>query len=299
MNLFTKKPTDPSALYRPTDGDLTNKQIAISVWLLKHKEMFISIGTFSLILWSIVTIGYSSYRWAEYAIVGYRQDTRLLAESASLIQPYDNLQSIYSARPLNITSPTIIVSGDSIYDITTFATNPNQRHIAFVTFLYTFSNTTTEEKTIAILPGQKQALAELGIQHNGYPNTPTLRILSTKWQRISPHAIFEVEPYTKERLNIELKDITYNAASSVSTPTDQLQFTLLNNSAYSFYQVNGYIVIYNADGVSGIRPITIDRFTSLEERSFDFRFIYPLNGVQEIEFLPLVNIFDQSTFIKP
>jgi hypothetical protein len=299
MNLFGKKTTDPSELYRPTEGDLTNKQIAISVWLLKHKETFASIGTFALVLWCIVTVGYSSYRWAEYAILGYWQDKRLLAESASLVQPYGDAQSLYSAQPLKISTPSVITSADNTYDLVSTLTNPNIRHIAFVTFAYTLSNTTTPTKTVAILPGQKQIAAELGFTTNVYPNKPALRLLSTKWQRISPHTIFDVPEYTNERLQIETKNVSHIPAGSLSGPTDRVLFTLHNQSAYSFYQVNGYIVIYTGNSMVGIRPLTVDRFLSDEAREFDIRFLSPLGQVENVEFFPLVNIFDPNSFIAP
>ncbi len=297
MNFFGKKPTDPSTLYQPTDGDLSNKQLAISVWLLKHKETFVSIGTFSLVLWCIISVGYSTYRWAEYAILGYWQDKKLLAEQASLTQT--NTQTFYSTKPLNISAPTVVVSADDTYDLVSTITNPNTRHIAFVTFTYALSNTTTPTKTIAILPGQKQLAAELGLSTNIYPNKPSFRILSTKWQRISPHTIFDVPSYTKERLHIETTDVSHIPAGGLSGPTDRLLFTLHNKSAYSFYQVNGYIAIYTSNTLTGIRPITIDRFLSDEARTFDIRFLSSLGQVETIEFFPLVNIFDPNSFIAP
>lgn len=299
MNLFGKKTTDPSELYRPTDGDLSNKQLAISVWLLKHKETFASIGTFSLVLWCIITVGYSTYRWAEYAVLGYWQDKRLLAESAALVQPYGDAQSLYSAQPLKVSAPSVITNTNDTYDLVSTITNPNTRHIARITFVYTYSGRTADQHTIAILPGSKQVAAELGITKNGYPTNPSIRIISTAWQRISPHTIFDVPSFMAERLAIETKAVSYTSANSLSAPTDQLQFTLFNNSAYSYYQVNGYVLVYNANGIVGIRPLSIDRFMSLEERAFDLRFLYSLNGVTEIEFLPLVNIFDPNSFIKP
>lgn len=299
MNFFGKKSSDPVAFYQPTDGDLTNKQIAISVWLLKHKETFASMGTFALVLWCILTVGYSSYRWAEYAILGYWQDKRLLAENASLVQSYEDIQSLYSAQPLKISSPSVITSADDTYDFISTISNPNIRHIAFVTFAYTLSNTTTPTKTIAILPGQKQLAAELGFETRIYPNKPALRILSTRWQRISPHTIFDVPTYTDERLQIETKNVSHIPAGSLSGPTDRVLFTLHNQSAYSFYQVNGYIVIYTSSGMSGIRPLTVDRFLSDEAREFDIRFLSPLGQVESIEFFPLVNIFDPNSFMAP
>ncbi len=299
MNLFSKKQNDPSEFYRPTDGDLSNKQLALSVWLLKHKETFASMGTFALVLWCIVTVGYSTYRWAEYAVLGYWQDKRLLAESASLIQPYGDAQSLYSAQPLKISSPSVITSGDDTYDLISTVTNPNMRHIAFVTFAYALSNTTTPAKTIAILPGQKQVATELGLHTGIYPNKPTLRIISTKWQRISPHTIFDVPSYTRERLQIETKDVSHIPAGSLSGPTDRVLFTLHNTGAYSFYQVNGYITIHTGGGMVGIRPLTLDRFLSDEARTFDIRFLSSLGQVENIEFFPLVNIFDPNSFIAP
>ncbi len=299
MNLFGKKSTDPSELYRPTDGDLSNKQLALSVWLLKHKETFASVGTFALVLWCIITVGYSTYRWTEYAALGYWQDKRLLAESASLIQPYGDAQSLYTAQPLKISTPSVITSADDTYDLVSTITNPNARHIAFVTFAYTLSNTTTLTKTIAILPGQKQIAAELGFRTTVYPNRPALRLLSTKWQRISPHTIFDVPSYTKERLNIETTDVSHIPAGALSGPTDRLLFTLHNKSAYSFYQVNGYITVQTDTETVGIRPLTLDRFLSDEARTFDIRFLSSLGQVENVEFFPLVNIFDPSSFIAP
>jgi hypothetical protein len=299
MNLFGKKSTDPSELYRPTDGDLSNNQLALSVWLLKHKESFASMGMFALVLWCVVTVGYSTYRWTEYAVLGYWQDKRLLSESASLVQSYGEAQSLYTAQPLKISAPSVITSADDTYDLVSIITNPNTRHVAFVTFTYALSNTTTPTKTIAILPGQKQVAAELGFDTTVYPNRPALRIISTKWQRISPLDVFDVPTYTKQRLRIETTDVSHTPAGSLSGPTDRLLFTLRNQSAYSFYQVNGYIAVYTGSSIVGIRPLTLDRFLSEEAREFDIRFLSSLGQVDNIEFFPLINIFDPNSFIAP
>lgn len=299
MNLFGKKQPDPSELYRPTDGGLSNNQLALSVWILKHRESFASMGTFALVLWCVVTVGYSTYRWTEYAILGYWQDKQLLTENASLIQSYGDVQSLYSAQPLKISAPSVITSADDTYDFVSIITNPNIRYVAFVTFAYALNNTTTPAKTIAILPGQQQVAAELGFNTTIYPSGPALRIISTKWQRISPHDVFDVPSYTNERLRIEATDVSHIPAGALSGPTDRLLFTLRNQSAYSFYQVNGYIIVYTGSSIVGVRPLTLDRFLSEETREFDIRFLSSLGQVDSIEFFPLVNIFDQSSFIAP
>lgn len=300
MNFFRKDAPHPSAIYNPTDDDdLSNKQLAISMWILRHKQGVFDFGIFLLALWCVISIGYSTYRWMEYAILGYWQDKRLLSESLNLIQPYENIQTVYTAQPLQIYTPEVLTSADNTYDMFSLITNPNTKHIAYVTYTFILSNTTTPEKTIAILPGKKQFATELGYTTSIYPANPTLRIVSTQWQRISPHSVFDVPAYTDEHLNIETLDMLYTPAGVLPGSSDSISFTLHNKSAYSFYQINGYLVARSGGSIIAIRPLSIERFLSDEQRTFDLRFLSPLGNVEDIEFFPLVNIFDPQSYITP
>jgi hypothetical protein len=299
MNFFHKDKPHPSTVYNPTDDDLSNKQLAISMWILRYKQRVFDFGIFLLALWCVVSVSYSTYKWMEYAILGYWQDKRLLNESINLVQPYEDMQTSYTAQPLQISTPEVLTSADNTYDIFALITNPNTKHIAYVTYTFIFSNTTTPEKTIAILPGKKQFATELGYPTTIYPYNPTLRIISTRWQRISPHIIFDVSAYTDEHLNIETRDVLHTPAGTTSGSSDSISFTLHNKSAYSFYQINGYLVVRSNGTIIAIRPLSIERFLSDEQRTFDLRFLSPLEDVENIEFFPLINIFDPQAYISP
>ena len=78
---MSAKPKTPDKFSRYVDptGEFSNRELKLSVFYLKHKLLLQKIGKNVLIVWCVVSVGYSFGYWVYYFSFGYFEDQKIAA----------------------------------------------------------------------------------------------------------------------------------------------------------------------------------------------------------------------------
>jgi hypothetical protein len=148
-----------------------------------------------------------------------------------------------------------------------------------------------------LMPKQKKYFLALRQQSTQSIGTTTFEMKNIVWRRI--------KPAERDRLNI-VNDLSFERAnfSPASVLNNkqmpaQVEFTAINHSAYSFWQVNTQVVLYQGAGVVDAYIFPIDNWMAGQTRTIIFNLIHNVNFINQIVVTPDINWFDNSIFIKP
>lgn len=285
--------------YQAAEYELSNRQLSAATWYVKNRRNLRIFGIALMILFCVLTVGYSTFKWGEYIIFGYVEDGVLIQQQLVEFENYAAMQPYYEARPLVLRQSTVLRSGADRYDFVTEVTNPNDRWVAQVRYKYVYSGGETQEETALILPGQLHLLPVLGFERNSFPSQTRLVLLGTEWRRISPHRIFDVPGYIAERVSFSLDEVRSGENRTDGAPSNSVLFSIRNNSSYSYWETEFLVAFFDRGSLVAVRPLIIHEFYSQEVEPVDFR-LTDLNGrISEVDIVPIVNVFDSSLFIDP
>lgn len=267
-------------------------QLFWSEWYLRHKLLLERIGTVSLAVVAFGFLGYSLLAWGSYLFFGYAEDQRLLQEQLQTTPNYEDLQALYAAENIEVTSPRVFRSSPGLYDFAATAVNPNPRHVAYFRYRFVFPGGETPVAETFLLPGERRPIAVFGIALAPPPSAVRLEFVEETYLRIDPHRISDVAGYMSERLRFRAENLQLSDPSRVI-------FDLMNDSAYSYWQPVFYLELLSGGQTAGISFLRVDQFRAGEVRPIDLRLFGDIRGITDIRLSPVLNIFDPSAFMSP
>ncbi len=297
--MFIKKTEDKLEKYIDPTGEFTNSQFKLSRWYVEHKLRLRQIGLGALILFCVVTVGYSLFYWGYYFTTGYWRDQEMLNSQVLEIENYDNLKSFYAPRPFIISSPQVYQTvSPSSYDFVVDLTNNNERWLAGIQYQFVFSGGETPLAQAIVLPGTRP-LVYLGFTSDYFPSGARLVIKNIKWYHLDRHIYPDISGYTAERNLWLVENFEFSPISRISgSPANFIEFDLTNNSAYGFWEANFYVELLDQGSRVGILYLPEAEFTSRETRHVDLRSYIDGLYVTEIRVHPLINIFDSREYLR-
>jgi len=292
-------PKDKFEKYTDSLNEFSNRELKISEWFLRHELKLKTIGRNTLIVFCVVTIGYSFGYWLYYFGYAYWQDEKMLVQQNYEFENYDNLKNLYTPQTPSFSPVNVYNSvSESLSDLEIMVNNPNNRWLLGLTYKFVYNGGETEVLRTVIMPASQRPLAYLGLKSEGYPEGAKLQVLNTEWQKIDAHTLPDVLAFQTQRSNFTLTNFKYAPESRINgTPANMLTFVIKNNSAYGFWTVDFYVKLISGGESVGTMYLSIDKFRAGESRSVDLRsFVSGLN-VEEVVLYPLVNIFDPQVYL--
>ncbi len=291
---------DPLKEYTDVTSDFSNRELRWSEWYLRHKILLGQIGIGMLIIFCIITISYSSIMWGLYLFSGFEQDEQLRRDQVAEFVDNTSFYNSFAAQPLIIKSPKLF---QDIGDKVTFSSNvsnPNNRHVATVSYRFTYSGGQTELQEAIILPASERPLAVFGHQTTDRPATIQLQIENIKWQKINPHEIPNPVEYINDHFSWQIENFNFIRGSVLDNiPSHQISFDISNNSVYSYWVSQFYIELLDIDETVGVIKVELEQFRSGETKTVDVRSLADLQNVTDLNIYPIVDPFDQSEIIPP
>lgn len=285
--------------YIDPTGELTEKQLKFGTWYVTYKEQLRQALIVALSIWCTITIGYSLIMWGAYLFVGMSADQNMAIRQIQQFPNYTRAQALYGARDLGISSVEVYPMNEDTYGFVANVQNPNERWIAHVQYHFTFGTKQTQTQTQLVMPQSGHVLASLGFEHGRLPTGASLQIEEVKWEHISAHDVPDIAAYKVVREDIAISNVKFARGSAEDLPTDSLQFTVTNNTAYSFWEYDGYLELLRGNQRLGMMPLTLPQLRTMDERIVDIRLFGNLTGVTNVRMYPLVDIFDQNEFMEP
>ena len=98
-----------------------------------------------------------------------------------------------------------------------------------------------------------------------------------------------------------ISEIQFQPASLINkrgeAPVNTLNFKLANNSAYSYWQVGGYMILINGNGVVATNYLLVDQLKAGEIRDVSVNWAQSLPPVSTYLIEPEVDILNSSAYM--
>lgn len=269
--------------------------LKLSYWYVTHKPRLKQGLIIFLAALCLALYGFAVYRLAVILINerDYQNSVRSLPQD--LIN-YSYFREANRPKPLEIASFDITGGQDQRYDYVVKVRNPNLNYIASpVLFQLVSDSTVLAEKSGFIYPNEEKYFAFFG-QAAAAGAGAAVRIAQVGWRRY-----MDFSDFANPRLRFSTSEVVFKSAQesgirgelSVST----LNFKIANKSAYGYWHVGVYMILYNGSTVVGANYILLDQFESGEVRPVEMKWYESLSGVSRVEIVPEVDILDAAAYL--
>jgi len=303
-NLKKVSPTRPS---RPTfekyvdpEGELTAQKFKFDLWYVKNKVLLFRLSIISLIVFSLINFVYSIGTFGNYLLFGVEVDKNLSVDS-SYFPSYDNINSKYTAAPLQVVEVSVLPSSKGKVDLIAEIANPNDKFLVLFDFYFTVGGVDTKIGHSFILPGTTNLITILGFDSGSSGSGASIAITNVQWQRISGHEIIDTVGWQKERLNFVASNLEFTGISvnPESPNANVIRFKIFNNSSYSYKNAGFLVGLYRDQALVGVAPLLLDEFNSQELKEIDLRNVAENLYVNQIKLYPQINVYNSEVFLPP
>ncbi|HBU07016.1 MAG TPA: hypothetical protein DEB09_02940 [Candidatus Magasanikbacteria bacterium] len=285
--------------YEDPTGQFSNQQLKLADWYVKHKILLKKIGLGIIAGWCVISVGYSLIYFAYYLVFGYNQDQKMYARQTVEFENYEALQPLYKPQELEIKDVRIFKSAEKKYDFVAQVFNPNERWVGELSYYFFYKGGQTETMTTVLLPGEQRPVIYFGEELEYNPGETEMVLENLSWHHISPHAIVNVEDFVTARKKFNISDFKFTKANKVDGALSNIiEFDLYNESAYSFWQPEFYIELYDGRAV-GYLYVVEQKFKNGEKRHMELRFLPDNIDVKDIKVYPVIDVFNYALFMKP
>lgn len=265
------------------------KNLDFGLWLAKNEK---NIYKFIVVTLSVISAGfilYSGYGYFYYFVFGREQDKTMFGDSSALNIINYRLQN--QAFDLQ-TSAAKALRNNNGTDFVIHLKNINSRHSAIFDFCFTTSDGEFCGKSF-ILPNEEKDLILVTSSQTTSSGQPQFEIKSIAWQKINAGNIPDWDDYKKQHLNFE---ISGPAFSRYSDNLYHLEFTLKNNSPFSYFEVPLNMIIRRGDEVIAVNRYIVRNLNNGETRNVNFSWPDGAKSNGNISIIPDLNILDQNIY---
>lgn len=285
----------------PTGEQMTGQDLKVASWVARHR---VFVRGIVIIVCSVIAGGFFLYGvggLVHYAVFGLPKDNAQADEMVRSTANYDVLRPRYKANDIRILDAGVYEASVNRFDFVANVVNDNLRWAAIISYKFTYSQGETGVVTVTILPQSERPVVVPGYKLEGnYPNDVSFVVESIEWRHIDTHDIADIETYMAERRKFVVSDMVFTPQSeSLNVPSNILQFTLLNNSTYSFWDVPLIVELFQNGTRIGIAQTKVEKLKAGEIRPLDLRTLTPNISVTDIKVHPILNIFDSRVYMAP
>jgi len=278
--------------YRDSSG-VSLKEMNFGLWVSENRRRLKNILVAILIAACTFFLVFSAYSYIVYFLEKPAADN-LFAQTLNNVAPLPLTQDL-SVGPL------LVFTSGAKYDLVVEVKNPNPRFSGI--FEYCFSTAAADLFCARsfILPDQTKYVLSLGQTLSVAPSDLTFKIKSIAWSRVNAHDIPDWPSFLAARLNVNISNLRFAAASSGRSGEIDLstvQFDVRNDSAYGYYEGPLNILIYNGSSLVGVNRYIISNFQAGETRHVNLTWSGSFNRSDTVVVTPDINVLDDSQYLK-
>ncbi|MFA5076693.1 MAG: hypothetical protein WC480_04760 [Patescibacteria group bacterium] len=276
---------------------LTEKELKISLWLVTNKILLLKLLKVFLVILNIVIWGYVVYNLVDFYLISWTKDEALRRELTISYIDYNGLRQLNRPRDLVISSVDSFDLGNDRYDFMARVTNPNPNwDVVSIKYVFNFAGREEDkDKETFILPGDEKYLVDLGVYSQRAPANLSLKIEEVRWQRV--HQYQELKDQV---LNFTIFDVRFVPPKELPggrVPVAQTQFSVKNRSAYNFWEVGYYIILWRGPKIVGVNYVLINEdFSSQTVKNLEVNWYQRLSSVDKVEVIPEINVLDPDAY---
>jgi len=301
-NKANNKDSQRQDRYETEVEGVSMKTLKAGLWWTKNRLNLRRILIIILIVFSVISLGYSLFGFGSYLLVGMNKDYQMVKDLVqNKIAGQDYLLQAM-AKGLTYSSAGII-SNDGKYDLYIQVKNPNVKY--WGVFSYCFI-TAAKEKSCGsdfILPEEKKYILSLAKTFKNRSSSAVFSITKMTWYKIDNHTIFDWNKYLNDHLNISIKNKAFIPAASNEVSEkislNTLNFTALNNGAFGYWEAPFTIILSDNGKIVSVNRYIINNFISHDSREIKITWPGIIGPVSDISITPDINIMGKGVYQQP
>lgn len=282
----------------PSTQNFTDKELERSYWFVTHRLLLEKIGIGIIVGINVLLLIIGIYFVVDTFLIkytSYRNSLRGLTQvHQSLV--YAQSKQLNTVEQLNIGSPVTFNLVPGQVDVIVPITNPNSSYKADLEYRFVSGDFQTSWRSMTILPGASTYAYELGV-----PSEVSVRTAEIEFRNFGWDVVINYNKIKDERLNFVLEDAEFvpsvQASEEQAPVPAKVDFTVLNNSAYSYREVGYIVLLYSGNVLSGVHYVRSDNVFAGARDEIELASFDTLTTISRVEVLPDVNILDQSNII--
>lgn len=280
---------------------ITVGRLNFGLWLIKHRRLFTVVFLVLLVILSVIFYSYAAYHYADYFFFSgkaERQAIDQLSQDSVLADLQSQKVVAKELQPGNVQ----VFNRSGRYDFLVKIVNPNTDFTASFNYCFLSGSETLGCASGFILPSESKYFPWLGQELKINPGVATLELRDLTWQRINAHQYPDWPAFAAERLRFAVASSTFKSAqeSGLSEKIDlnTVQFSISNQSAYSYFAVPLTVVALSGIMPVGVNSYTVNNFLSGETRLVKMTWASSLPTVNKVEVYPSLNILSGDVYLK-
>ena len=281
------------------DGRFTPGELRLATWWVQNRLRLRRLGYGVLIAIAALLWLYVIWGLLDAYVISYPRESRYTRQVA-LNQQLLTALATDTPQNVSLTDVSVFQATGGRYDLAVDVTNPNPQWWAEFTYSFDLSGEQTPQREGYVLPGSSETLTELGYTPKSKGGTSaTLVVQNVRWHRIDPSVVgASYTDFAAKRFNLSFENVSYDTNITLGTqPLGQSTFTLVNDSAYGFWNVDLIIRLYRGSTVVAISKLGITDVQPGEHRTINKVWTSILPGITKTEIIPQVDLLDPSVYL--
>lgn len=256
---------------------LTESRLNFGLWFAEKSPIFKKTTIAFLIIFSGGTLIFDFYYVTNYAILGIQQDKNIISQ----IQPINHNLTIQRS-PVDIrTSFLQAIANKNAYDLAGEITNPNANFWCHFTYYFQWGSESSERQEGFLLPAQTKKILSINQRSASIPSNAQIILENIQWLKVDNKKYPNWPAFQNSHVNIITTGYSITQTDENNT---LIEFNLLNNTAYGYYELPLNIITYNTDDqISSIFKIVIKNVKAEESRKISMIVNNQIFGGSKIE----------------
>lgn len=277
-------------------GAATEKELRWSQWWVDHREQVKKTGIGLFVAADMLLVAFGFWGFTDWLAFGGLREEQMIRQMTS--SEYGRFAS-RALEEIQVGAPIVLSGGVGKIDILAPVENRNERYWAEIEYRYLVGGTELPVRKTFVLPGQTKYLSELGAP-SGSGTSVEFRIEKRVWHRVDLQGAANAAAFAEARLNIRAENPSYVPSDPLATaPSSSARFTLVNGSAFGYYDVNLLVLLYRGDTVVGANQAKVETLAAGEKKSMEIFWYQLLPQVTKVEVVPDINIYDPYAYRSP
>ncbi len=276
-------------------GGLSVDEMNFGLWLSENRAKILKIIVVCLIAISAFFFIYSSYSYIVYFLSGSTSKDLVSLVKSNVISQRKVVSDII------VSAPQIFRSGEA-YDFVVTIKNPNDKFFAHFNYCFNIEGGSPFCGSSFVLPGEEKYVFALGQKIAAGQPVVSFKLESVSWQRVDSHKIVDWNTFAGERLNFSLENVNLALADesglSEKIGLDSLDFTIINRTAFGYYEVPLSIAFYRDSELVGVNRYVVKNFLAGESKSVRLSWLGGLPNVTRTSVRPELDLSDDNIYLK-
>lgn len=277
---------------------MTDQELKLASFWMRNQSLLKRIGYGALasvggvlwlfVLWSLLDA---------YAI-SYPRESRIPMRILRNQLSMDGLMAS-APKPITPSQTTVLESTDGRLDFLVELMNPNTTWWAEYDYQFDVAGTRTPLRKGYILPSGRRYVTELGYESKDRSKTARLIVENIQWHRVDPSFVRGTyQDYAASRIQFRMEDPKYTRDLTIGKQTvGQSTFTLINDSAYGYWNPSITVVLFRGTTPVGVTTIQRTDIGAGESVPITINWFENLAGVSKTDIRVDVNIMDPKAFL--